>query len=101
MPQTINKTADLQIIAGVFSNREDADKATMAFQELGVPRQNIQVLVQPDKDATTKVYSNELKGRGFAESQARYYDEAIQNGKIFVAVHNVTDPGPIVEVFDR
>ena len=101
MPQTINKTADLQIIAGVFSDRKNADKATVAFQELGVPRQNIQVLVQPDKDTTTKVYTNELNGRGFDHSQAGYYDEAIRNGKIFVAVHDVSDPDPVVDVFDR
>ena len=101
MPQTINKTADLQIIAGVFSEREKADKATSAFYELGVPAQNVQILVQPDKGATTQVYTTELQGRGIAESHARYYDKAIRNGKIFVAVHNVTDPTPIVEIFDR
>jgi hypothetical protein len=101
MPQTINKTADVQIIAGVFSDRKNSDKALAAFQELGVLREDIQVLVQPDKDTTTKVYSNELRARRFSEAQAPYYDEAIKNGKIFVAVHNVMDPDPIVEIFDR
>ena len=101
MPQTINKTADLQIIAGVFSERENADKATVEFQKLGVPAQNIQVLVQVDKDAAATVYTTELQGRGIAEPQAVYYDKAIRDGKTFVAVHNVVDPTPIVEVFDR
>lgn len=101
MPQTINKTTGLQIIAGLFSDHENADKATVAFQEGGVPRQDIQVLVQPEKGTTTPVYANELQGRGFAESQARYYDKAIRNGKIFVAVHNVTDADPIIDVFNR
>ena len=101
MPQTINKTADLQIIAGVFSDPKNADKATVEFQKLGVPAQNIQVLAQPDKDAAASAYTTELQGRGIAQSQAVYYDKAIQEGKTFVAVHNVTDPTPIVEVFDR
>jgi hypothetical protein len=103
MPQTINKTADLQIIAGVFSDRENSDKATVAFQEAGVPVQNIQVLFQPDKAATTQTqtYTTDLQGRGITETQARYYDQAIRDGKIFVAVHNVVDPDPIVEIFDR
>jgi hypothetical protein len=100
MPQTINKTADLQIIAGVFADRENADKATVAFQELGVPAQYIQVLAQPSKNAAT-VYTKDLQERGVAEAQANYYNEAIRKGKTFVAVHNVTDPDPIVEIFDR
>jgi hypothetical protein len=101
MPQTINKTADLQIIAGVFSNRKDADRATNAFRELGVPAQDIQVLLQPDKNTAGRVYVDELQERGVANTQARYYDEAIREGKIFVAVHNVTDADSIVEIFDR
>jgi len=100
MPQTINRTIEGQIIGGVFSDRKNADKATVAFQELGVLRQDIQVLVQPNKNAST-AYTDELQKRGFAEAQARYYNEAIRNGKILVAVHNVTDPEPIIEVFDR
>ena len=55
MPQTINKTADLQIIAGVFSDPKNADKATAAFQKMGVPSQDIQILAQPDKNAVARV----------------------------------------------
>jgi uncharacterized membrane protein len=35
-----------------------------------------------------------------AESQALYYDKAVRNGKILVAVHNVVDPAPVIEIFD-
>ncbi len=101
MPQTINQTANLQIIAGVFSKRENADKAIIAFQEAGVPRQDINVLFQPDNAPQTPVYTNDLQERGFVESQARFYDKEIRKGKTFVAVHNVTNPTPIVEIFDR
>jgi len=96
MPQTINKTDDLQIIAGIFSEREDAEKAIAEFQKQGVPPQNIQTFLKPDKDAYRK-----LKEKDIEEAQAHFYDEAIQKGKTFVAVHNVTDPDPIVEIFDR
>jgi hypothetical protein len=101
MPQTINKTADLQIIAGVFSDREKADKAIAAFQEAGVPAQNIQFVFQPDKLATTSTYVDDFQERGIAERQSVYYDKAISDGKLFVAIYNVTDPAPIVEIFDR
>jgi uncharacterized membrane protein len=30
-----------------------------------------------------------------------YYDAAIRAGKTFVAVHEVTDPAPVIEIFDR
>jgi hypothetical protein len=69
MPETISKTENLQIIAGAFSDREQADKA--------------------------------MVGRGFAESQAAFYDKAIREGKTLVAVHNVTDPKPVIDVFDK
>src|ERR1700679_4057204 len=86
MPQTINKTANLQIIAGVFSDHENSEKATAAFQEeAGVLLQNIQVLFQSDEDAAAN-YRNDLEDRGVASTQAVYYDEAIRNGKVFVAI---------------
>jgi len=101
MPQTINKMADLQIIAGVFSERENADKAIAAFQEVGVPNQNIEVLVEADKNGTNPDYATKLQEKGFVEPHARYYDKAIRDGKIFVAVYNVTEPDSIIEIFDR
>ena len=101
MPQTIEKNSQNQIIAGVFSDPKNADKATVAFQQLGVFSHDIQILVQPDKTASGKVYITDLQERGIAESQARYYDEAIRKGKTFIAVYNVTDPKPVIEVFDR
>jgi len=101
MPQTILKSPDLQIIAGVFSKPENADKATLAFQELGVLPADLHVIAQPDKNAASRTYTTELQGRGLAESQARYYDEAIRSGKTFISVHNVTDPKQVIEIFDR
>jgi hypothetical protein len=100
MPATITKTDNYQIIGGVFSERKNADKAVQALRELGIPDSNIQVVVMLDDKQAKDANRHALVGRGVSESQALYYDKAIQEGKILVAVHNVTDPTPIIEVFD-
>ncbi len=101
MPQTITKSDDHQIIAGVFSNRENANKAIAAFHQLGVVPQNIATVFQADKGSAPETYVTDLQKGGIAESQAKYYDKAIRAGKLYVAVSGVTDPKPIIEIFDR
>jgi hypothetical protein len=101
MPQTINKSDELQIIAGVFADRENADKAIAAFQDAGVLPQNIETVFQAAKGSAPEDYVTDLQAGGIAESQAKYYDKAIRAGKLFVAVSGVTDPKPIIEIFDR
>ena len=101
MPDTISKSDDRQIIGGAFSDRADADRAIAAFRNLGVPDQNIQVVVQLSADQAKAAYTDAMVGRGFSESQALYYDKAIREGKTLVAVHNVVDATPIIEVFDK
>ena len=101
MPQTINKTFHGQIIGGTFSNRKNADNAVEAFKKLGVSGSNIQVIVQLNNKQTEEVYTDILTERGFADSQARFYDKAIREGKILVVVYDVTDPAAIIDVFDR
>lgn len=102
MPQTLVKTAEGQkIIGGTFSNRENADKAVSAFRELGVPDQNIQVVVQLNDKQAKEVYSDILTERGFAESQAAYYDKAIRGGKTLVVIYGVNDPAPVIDIFDK
>ncbi|MGC9944652.1 MAG: hypothetical protein ABSE48_22750 [Verrucomicrobiota bacterium] len=101
MPQTIDKTFHGQIIGGTFSNRENADKAVRAFQDLGVSPSDIQVVVQLSENKTKDVYTDILSDRGFADSQARFYSKAVREGKILVAVDKVTDPAPIIDIFDK
>ena len=101
MPQTIDKTLDGQIIGGTFSNRDNADKAIAAFLEMGVDQSEIQTVVQLNDNQVDDVYTDILTDRGFADSQARFYDKAIREGKILVAVYNVTDPAAVIDVFDR
>lgn len=100
MPETISKKDNRQIIGGVFSDRANADNAVQELRELSIPDQNIQVVVMLEGDQANQAYTDALVGRGIAESQALFYDRAIREGKILVAVHNVTDPAPVIEVFD-
>jgi hypothetical protein len=101
MPQTINKTIEGQIIGGMFSNRKNADKAVEALLDLGVLSSNIEVVVELNEKQAKQVFADILSDRGFSESQARYYDKAIRDGKILVVVYEVTDPAPIIDVFDK
>jgi hypothetical protein len=100
MPDTINKTDNRQIIGGVFSKREDADAAVKELRELAIPDQDIQVVIMLDDKQADRAYTDALVGRGVSESQALYYDRAVREGKILVAVHNVTSPGPVIDVLD-
>jgi len=100
MPETISKVDNQQIIGGTFSKRENADKAIEALRDQGVPDQNIQVVVLLNEKQAGDAYRDALVARGFAESQALYYDKAVRSGKILVAVHDVSDPGPIIDIFD-
>jgi hypothetical protein len=101
MPQTIDKTFHGQIIGGTFSNRDNADKAVEAFLEMGVPQSEMETVVQLNDKQAEEVYTDILSDRGFADSQARFYDKAIRDGKILVVVYNVTDPAAVIDVFDR
>ncbi|HEX4141877.1 MAG TPA: hypothetical protein VHY09_16125 [Candidatus Methylacidiphilales bacterium] len=101
MPETISKKDNRQIIGGVFSNRSDADKAVKQLRELPVPDGDIQVVVMLDGEQAERAYTDSLVGRGVTEAQALFYDRAIREGKILVAVHNVTEPGPVIDVLDN
>ena len=100
MPQTISKTDNTQIIGGTFSNRKNADQAIEALHEQGVPDRDIQTVVLLNDKQADEASRDALVGRGIAESQAIFYEKAVKSGKILVAVHNVTDPAPIIEIFD-
>jgi hypothetical protein len=100
MPATITKTDETQIIGGVFSDRANADKAIQALRDQGIPDADIQVVILLDDKQSKDAARTALVGRGVSESQALYYDQAVRDGKILVAVHGVTDPAPVIEVFD-
>ncbi|HUB68083.1 MAG TPA: hypothetical protein VL981_11420 [Candidatus Methylacidiphilales bacterium] len=101
MPKTITKTNTSQIIAGVFSKPENASRAVEQFNKKGIPDTDIQVVFELDGKDAEEAFRASLIGRGFAESQALFYDRAVRSGKVLVAVYDVTDPAEVIEIFDR
>jgi hypothetical protein len=74
MPKTTKRWDHRQNIGGVFSDRTNADKAIQDFRDLGVKEQDIEEVVS--------------------------LNDTVRNGKILVTVHNVKDPGPVIDIFD-
>ena len=101
MPKTIEKSYEGQIIGGIFANEDDAEKAVEAFEDMDISSDDIEVIVQLEGDQTEEVYTDILSDRGFSDSQALYYGEVIQTGKVLVVVSEVSDPAPIIDVFDK
>ena len=100
MPQTIIKNRNGQIIGGTFTDQENANKAVQAFQDLGIPPSDIEVIVELNEQPPKGPETDLLTDRGFADSQARFYEKAVREGKILVMVYGVTDPAPVIDVFD-
>jgi hypothetical protein len=101
MPKTIDKTFDDQIIGGIFANEENAGKAVEAFEELDFTSDDIEVFVQLDDDQDEDVYIDVLSDRGFSVFNANNYDKEIREGKVLVVVYDVTDPAPVIDIFDK
>ena len=101
MPQTTAETYEGQIIAGVFSDRQCAERAVLAFRQLNIPSTNIQ-LVDPREDGKVLEANDSLtKGHGFSKSQALYYSETLRAGKVLVVVYEADRSAPIIDIFDR
>jgi hypothetical protein len=101
MPKTIDKTYEGQIIGGIFASEDNAEKAVEAFEELEISPDDIEIIVQLEGDQAEDVYTDLLSDRGFSESQATYYGHVIREGKILVVVSEVTDPAPVIDIFDK
>jgi hypothetical protein len=101
MPETINTTSLGQIIGGIFSNRENADKAVEAFRNINISSEDIQIVVKLNDEEAEDSYTALLLERGFSESQALYHNKVIREGKILVVVYEIQDPAPVIDIFDR
>ncbi len=66
MPKTVDKTPKGQIIGGIFSNEDNAEKAVEAFEEMDISVDQIEVIVQLDDDEAADIYTNLLLDRGFS-----------------------------------
>jgi hypothetical protein len=101
MPKTLVKNAEGQIIGGMFSNADNANKAILEFRKLGVQEENIQLTAQLNEKEQKQAYSDLLTDREVAETQAAYYDKAIRAGKTLVMIYDVVEPAPIIDIFDK
>jgi hypothetical protein len=101
MPKTIDETYEGQIIGGIFANEDDAEKAVEAFEEMDISPDNIEVMVELDGEQAVDAYLEIMTDRGFSESQALYYDKVIREGKVLVVVSEVSDPAPVIDVFNK
>jgi hypothetical protein len=90
-----------QIIGGIFTDRHDADGAIEALEELEISSEDIEEFVQLDQARSKEAHTKILSERGFSEGQAFYYDKLVRGGNILLVVYNVTDPSPIIDVFDE
>jgi len=101
MPKTIDNADEGQIIGGIFSNEDNAEKAMEAFEELDISSDDIEMIVQLEGGQAEDVYTDMLSDRGFSEYQAIYYGKVIHDGKVLVVVSEVTEPAPIIDIFDK
>ena len=75
MPETISKSRNRRTIGGVFATRDNADKAIEAFLHAGVSEEDIHVIVS--------------------------INDTVRAGRVRIDVHNVKNPAPIIEIFDK
>jgi len=102
MPQTLITTSQgARIIGATFRDRSHAEKAVEALQELGISPLDIQVVVQLNSQSAQDLYASILTDRGFNRDDARRYDELIREGRTLVAVYDVTDPAPVIDILDE
>ncbi|MDX6765443.1 MAG: hypothetical protein SFU85_01495 [Candidatus Methylacidiphilales bacterium] len=101
MPETINQTNTSQIIGGIFSSQEQADKAVAALHDLNISPSNIQIIVKLNDEEAEDTYTSLLLARGISECQALYHNKVVREGNVFVAVYEVEDSGPVIDVFNQ
>jgi len=102
MPQTMITTKQgARIIGATFLDRANAESAVGALEEIGISPLNIQVVVQLNSHSAQGLYATILTDRGFGTEEARRYDQLIHEGRTLVAVYDVTDPGPVIDVLDE
>lgn len=102
MPQTMMTTNQgARIIGATFLDRANAEKAVEALQEMGISPLDIQLVVQLSTHFGQDLYATLLSDRGFNREDAQHYDKLIREGRTLVAVYDVIDPGPVIDVLDE
>jgi hypothetical protein len=97
----ITTTQGARIIGATFLDRANAEKAVEALQEIGISPLDIQLVVQLNSHSAQDLYATILSDRGFGREDARRYDQLIREGRTLVAVYDVVEPGPVIDVLDE
>jgi hypothetical protein len=90
-----------RIIGATFLDRANAEKAVEALQEVGISPLDIQLVVQLNSHSAQDLYATILTDRGFGSEDAQRYDRLIRRGRTLVAVYDVVDPGPVIDILDE
>lgn len=102
MPQTIAKTKQgARIIGATFAERENAERAVEALHAIGISPLDVQVVVQLNAHSKQDLYAAILADRGFSRDEARRYERLIREGRTLVAVYDVVNAGPVIDVLDE
>jgi len=100
-PTTATPSPGARIIGATFAERTDAGEAVQALEEFGISPIKIQVVVQLNAHAKPDLYTAILADRGFAREEARHFDQLIHEGRTLVAVYDVVDPAPVIDILDH
>ena len=98
--RAITIECDDQILGGIFPNYEFAQRAINALQDSCISELNIQT-IQLSHAPSTNPYVNYLVMRGFDRLQARFYEKALQTGRILVVIYKVLNSKPVINIFHR
>ena len=102
MPQTMAATSQgARIIGATFVRRADAELAAEALEAIGISPINIQIVVQLNAHSAGKIYAELLADRGFSAEMAEYYGRLIRKGRTLVAVYDVVEAGPVIDILDE
>lgn len=105
MPETTQNQDGLYTIRGVFSDRQNAERAISAFQALGLPERDIRMTAQLEEIQREGRSEQLVPGSNDkaldGNPPAAHYDKVIRVGKTMIALHNVVDPKPVIDVFDQ
>jgi hypothetical protein len=100
MPHTITRKCEDQILGGIFPNYDFAQRALNALQDLCISELNIQV-IQLNRTPSADPYVKYLVMRGFDRLQARFYEKALQAGRVLVVIYKVVNSNPVINIFHR
>jgi hypothetical protein len=91
MATTTENATGTKIVGALFENNKDANKAVEKLLEKGYLREDIAILVKLSEKEDKKARQKALKEVGYAETDQRYFDKAVEEGKTLVSVTQIPE----------